>query len=121
MKDYKAMCKKYYDELVEIGLKPTMFSKITVEELKPGVHALCRYDFSGKSDTFTLRIAKNMVCDKTPEIFLRSLIVHELIHTMPGAEEHGDAWNQYADYVSMFFPDLIITEFCDIPDYTEKI
>lgn len=89
-------CKKY---MRDIGIQIADDDKISIAEDCYGNHqAFCRQeDFEEK--IFSIHILKDFLNDKIPVPILRSIIMHELLHTSPRCLSHGKTFLKMAKYI----------------------
>lgn len=53
-----------------------------------------------KPDGFVIRITDSLIKDKVSEMCIKNVIMHEILHTVPGCFNHGKLWKAMADVVN---------------------
>ena len=99
MHDLKAefgFCKEYVRDLkIEIAEDKDM--TITSDSDTEENGGLCVFD--KKNGIYEIRIEKKLLDDRIPVAFLRSLIMHELLHTVKRCMNHGKTFRKNAQKI----------------------
>lgn len=61
----------------------------------------CR--FYRTKGTFKISISSKLLNENAPDMGLLNTVVHELLHTCKGCQNHGNLWKRYADKVNAEF------------------
>lgn len=90
-------CKKY---MRDIGIQIADDDKISIaDDCGDDCQAYClQEDFTEK--TFSIHILKDFLNDKMPVSILRSILMHELLHTASRCLSHGKTFLKTAKYIS---------------------
>lgn len=52
---------------------------------------------------FIIEVHPFLLDDRTPEKVLKNTLIHEILHTCPGCQNHGRLWKSYADRVNRLY------------------
>lgn len=66
-----------------------------------------------KASGFIIRISMVILQDDIPNDTILSVLIHEILHTIPGCFNHGHLWKEYAAIINHAYPNLIITQYAD--------
>lgn len=92
--------------LAEIGIEPPAekIKSVSVDRRstktwgKVAVH--WRNKAANDVDFFEIKIREMLLLDVNPIDELENVILHEILHTMPGCQNHGAVWQAHADRVN---------------------
>lgn len=98
MRNYAELMKECMKELDSIGIQysPDILGIRVNNRLKVTL-GLCRR--TGRR-YYTIEIAGRVVKDCVNPNFIKGVIMHELVHTMPGAYNHGPTFHRYASIIN---------------------
>lgn len=104
-----AVCKAHA-MMVGIPFKPNVSIKWYNSRSNFGV---CEYNTD--YDYYCIKINKMLAGDKIGDKLTRSVILHELIHTCEGCQNHGDLFNEYAARLNEKYA-YTISQYVDLPE-----
>lgn len=89
----------------EIGIDYGYIKSVTVNTRAKGRWGQCRSEFKGwnvygdPTYSHTINISSILLDERTPLEALQSTIIHEILHTCPGCQNHGRNWEWRAEKV----------------------
>lgn len=106
MTTYQKLLKLYRETLEEmraIGIKPPRIKSIDVNTRAKHRFGQCEIKTVGKQKTYEITISKNLI-ENAPDWGIKTVIAHELIHTLPQCASHGKKFQDFARKINKAYP-----------------
>ena len=97
MKNLKKLLKECEQELTTLKIPYEHPVQISFDRAKKR-WGLCSYNLL--TDTYTISITNRLNIDSVSDKSIKSVIIHELLHTCPQSMNHSVQWKRYADIVN---------------------
>ena len=106
MKDLKKMFDECVADLRKIGIEPGTISRVSVDTRSTKRWGACKY----KKGTaiFEICISKWLLEDDVDDQQTKNTIVHEILHTVEGCQDHTGKWKVLAERVNRYLPGYCI-------------
>ena len=89
----KVLFEEARGELAEIGIRPSdRIESVTINTRAKKRLGCCKANGSGMSVKYRIEISQ--VCEDLDDHELKTIILHELLHTCPGCMNHGVRWKK---------------------------
>lgn len=96
MKDLNQVCEECFSILDNLKIPYTPGTTISYNGRLTRKWGYCR---KSGNNSFTISIASILGQDDIPEKTIKSVILHELLHTCPGCFNHGKQWKKYCKII----------------------
>lgn len=101
MKNLKELYNQCIQELTDIGIEYGNVSEIVVNKRAKRRWGLCK-KLPNKS--FRIEISCQLLQDSVSDDACKNTIIHELLHTCEGCQNHGYKWKEKANIVNSNYP-----------------
>lgn len=101
MKNLNALANECISELLSIGIPIQTVKNWTVNTRAKSRWGLCRKVGEGVYD---ISISAQLLDDNVDDMAVKTTIVHELLHTVPGGSGHTGKWKVFAEKVNRLLP-----------------
>jgi len=92
MHDFNNAIKECLEEVKETGVEVGKISKFLINT-RAKRWGICKRE----NGEFEIEISDALLDDSTPIISLKSTIIHEILHTCQGCQNHGSKWKSLAN------------------------
>lgn len=96
MRDLQIIAKECLKELDAIGIQYGNIKEFVVNTRAKSRWGQCKVVPGG----FSINISEDLLREENSIIGLKNTIIHEILHTVPGCFNHGDAWKRMAARVN---------------------
>lgn len=97
MKDLAKIASESQAELSAIGIHTGEVTRYSVNSRAKRRLGLCTHIGNNK---YEIEVSSLLFHEAVPEITLKYVVIHELIHTCKGCMNHGDKWKHYVEKVN---------------------
>ena len=101
MKDLNKIALECMAELDALNIPYVKPSKITVNTRAKSRWGQCR---RVSKTEFTINISERILRDDVSDAATKNTVIHELLHTIEGCQNHGPKWKRYANQVNRSYP-----------------
>ena len=105
MRDLQAIYWNCIGLLTEIGIDYGTITEVTVNHRAKKRWGQCKGSFAGYASngerryTYSINISEILLDERVPIESLQNTVIHEILHTCPGCQNHGPEWKRRADKV----------------------
>lgn len=100
MKNLQIIARECMKELDAIGIAYTKPAAFTVNTRAQSRWGQCRK----RNGTFTINISSRLLQDDVSDTATKDTVIHELLHTVDGCQNHGTKWKSLALKVNRAYP-----------------
>lgn len=101
MKNLQAIARVCMEELDAIGIPYVKPREITVNTRAKSRWGQCR---RVSKTEFTINISERILRDEVSDAATKNTVIHELLHTVDGCQNHGPKWKSLAAKVNRAYP-----------------
>lgn len=101
MKNLMAVAKKCMKILDSLNIDYDKDTEFSINYRARKRFGQAKYDRN--TDTHSINIASGLLYDEVPDKSLETVVLHELLHTVSGAMNHGKKWQSLANRVNKEF------------------
>ena len=103
MRDYHRLYNECVSELKAISITPGNVQRLVLGNVRDGWSGCCEYL---GDDAYAIYLSYGLENERISDNMVKSVIIHELLHTVPGGFEHETeiGWESAADYVMAIYP-----------------
>lgn len=98
--------KKVEQELHDIGIDASHVRKLKINSRAKTRFGQCEL-IAEDPDAFDIEISSSLI-ELAPEWGIKTVIAHEIIHTLPNCFNHGTEFKKYADKINKAYPEYNI-------------
>ena len=106
MKDLKKLTDECLADLRKLGIEPGKISRVYVDSRATRRWGVCKTKKG--SGIFEIGISKFLLGDDVDEQQVKNTIIHELLHTVDGCQDHTGRWKVLAEYVNRCLPEYCV-------------
>lgn len=97
MKNLENMIAECQQELAAINIKTGTLERYTINNRAKRRLGLCTHLDNNR---YTIEISGVLLHESVPEITMKYVVIHELLHTCKGCMNHGDKWKKLVEKVN---------------------
>ena len=106
MKDLKKLTDECIADLRKIGIEPGKISRVYADGRSTRRWGVCKTKKG--SGIFEIGISKCLLGDDVDEQQTKNTIIHELLHTVDGCQDHTGRWKVLAEYINRRLPEYCV-------------
>ena len=106
MKDLKKLTDECLADLRKHGIEPGKISRVYVDGRATRRWGVCKTKKG--SGIFEIGISKFLLGDDVDEQQVKNTIIHDLLHTVDGCQDHTGRWKVLAEYVNRCLPEYCV-------------
>lgn len=99
MKDAMKIYNKCNKMVKDLGIETGMVWNV-IPSKKRSVWGLCVHE---GFNVYTILISDVLLDDSVPDKLTEETMLHEILHTVKGCQNHGTKWKQYANKINMTY------------------
>lgn len=110
MKDLQKLYNECLQELNNIDIEYGVIRSISINNRLTRTWGLCRTFYENGCDkVFRIDISSRLLKDDVDDIATKDTIIHEILHTCEGCQNHGKEWKKQAEKVNKEYPQYHIS------------
>ena len=117
LNEYDELCKQI---LIDCDI-PFVDCPVTASKRMSRAWGNCHWTRRGGTESFKIHINHILLDDSVSDKALENTILHELLHTVKGCQDHGAKWSHYADIVNREYGYDIRRTDGDVDDAAAKL
>ena len=116
MKDYNTIYEECRTQLKRIGIETQDDIKLVVNSRAKSRWGMCIM----RGHDITIEVSSRLLDDNVPDISLKNVMIHELLHSITPGMHHGYSWKVLAEMVNRLYPEYNIKRSASAEEYGIK-